>query len=309
MHSLHNYDLRLALQRGIPFADPNGYSPTIMATWPVGDIYGSAVVGGFIYVVAGYFPGIVRKVDRATGLPVLDIAVGNDPRGLTYDGTFLWCANYDSTATPPGNTVSKIDVATDTVVATVNVGSKPVWSEPDDTGSVWVACTGSLNASKIDCATNVVTTIPIGINAGAVAYDGRGYMFFGGAASTSLKRIRTSTGAVTTVVMPHAVYGLCSASGFVWATDFNTKVTSIDRLNLSMSTIILPHTPARRPSFDGKRVWVPCGSSGYTVVVDPETNAVVTSVHTGSTSDRYVSFDGDNAYISVPTGLVKVPLF
>jgi YVTN family beta-propeller protein len=308
MHSLHNYDLRLALQRGIPFADPNGYPGTIVATWPVGDIYGTVVVGGFIYAaVAGSSPGIVRKIDLATGLAVLDITVGDDPRGLCFDGANIWCANYNSAGVPPGNTVSKIDVVTDAVVATITVGSKPCMVEFDGT-HVWVACTGSTSVSKIDILTNAVTGVAIGISPGCVAFDNRGYVLFGSAVSTSLKRVRTSTNAVTTLVMPTVIYGMCSAAGFVWATDFNTKVNRIDRMNLSVNTITLPHSPTRRPGFDGKRVWVPCGSSGYTVVIDTETNAVVTSIHTGSASDRFVSFDGDNAYISIPTGLVKVAL-
>lgn len=309
MFSLENYDLRLSLQRGVAFADPNGigYSPAIAATLPIGDPYGTVVVGNYIYAVAAYFPGIVRKVSLATGLAVLDILVGDDPRGVCYDGTNIWCANYNPNG--PGTTVSKIAVASDTVVATITVGNKPGFVEYDGHGYVWVACLGSTNTYKINIATNAVTVIPLGITPGCLAYDNRGYMYFGGEGFAIVKRVHITKNIVTALPVPTGIYGMCSAASYLWMTNFGDKIHRINRMNSRIVTFKLDHSPTRRPSFDGKRVWVPCGASGFTVVIDTETSAVVASINTNAGSNRFVCFDAANAYISAPTGLIKVPLF
>ena len=75
-------------------------------------------------------------------------------------GTRVYVTNYDS------NNVSVIDTATNTVVATVTVGSDPFGVSENPAGTkVYVANQGSNNVSVIDTATNtVVATVPAGSN-------------------------------------------------------------------------------------------------------------------------------------------------
>jgi YVTN family beta-propeller protein len=308
MFSLHDYDLRLSLQRGVPYVDVLAtWNGVPNATWAVGDTYGSVVIGGFLYVaICNTFPGEVKKIDLSTGTVVATITVGNDPRGLCYDGTYIWCADYDLNG--PGNTVTKIDPSTDTVVATITVGSKPGFIEYDGIDSVWVACLGSTNAYIINCSTNAVTTVALGITPRAIAYDNRAYMYFASTSTAAIKRVRTTSKVIANLAVPAAPYGLCSAAHNVIATNFVTGVYKINRTSLAVTTIASPKSPTRRPNFDGKRIWVPCGDSGFIVVIDPDTNTVIDSIDTGSTACKYVSFDGDNAYVSIATGIMRIPL-
>ena len=78
---------------------------------------------------------------------------------------FLYVTNFSD------NTVSVIDTATNTVVATVAVGNGPegVAVTPDGT-KVYVANASSANVSVIKTATNtVVKTVPVGSEPGAGA--------------------------------------------------------------------------------------------------------------------------------------------
>jgi YVTN family beta-propeller protein len=77
---------------------------------------------------------------------------------VTPDGAFVYVTNI------AGNTVSVIDTATDTIVATVPVGDRPfgvavtpngafVYVTNADGGTVWVIDTAS---------TTVIATVPVG---------------------------------------------------------------------------------------------------------------------------------------------------
>ena len=70
------------------------------------------------------------------------IAVGNNPRGVAFDGTHVWVANLID------GSVSKIDAVTGGVVATVTVGAFPYGVAFDGT-HIWVTNNGDGTVSKI----------------------------------------------------------------------------------------------------------------------------------------------------------------
>lgn len=306
MFSFQNYDLRLSLQRGVDYVDVlNPYSPSSDLAINCGDSYGVVFVNGSLYVALPN-TSIVRKIDPVIGNTIADITVGYDPRGLCFDGQSIWCANYDVNGV--GDTISKIDPSTDTVIATLTVGNNAGFIEYDGNGHVWVSCLGSTNIYKIDINTNAITVINLGVVPCAIAYDNRAYMFFATQSSAVIKRVRITTNAITNLAMPTAVYGLCSAGEFIFGTNFGNKIYKINRMNLSVASINSPATPTRRPAFDGKRVWVPCGDSEKTVIVDPSDNSIEAIFSNTNGSNKHVAFDNNNAFISVNTGLLRVPL-
>src|SRR6188472_2360594 len=84
------------------------------------------------------------------------IAVGADPHRLDVGDGSVWVANRGA------DTVSRIDLATQAVVATVNVGASPL-SVAVGEGSVWVANNLGDSVSRIDPRTNrAVHTIAVG---------------------------------------------------------------------------------------------------------------------------------------------------
>jgi YVTN family beta-propeller protein len=105
----------------------------------------------------------------ATGLPrhvQAGIRVGEAPGAVAVDGSSVWVANSGD------GTVSRIDPASNRVIATVHVGGHPTRLTAD-AGAVWVTSPGRMQ--WIDPGTNqVVQTLPLPVGLGevALAFDG-----------------------------------------------------------------------------------------------------------------------------------------
>ncbi len=68
--------------------------------------------------------------------------MGISPRGVAFDGTHIWIVNSDD------NSISKMDIVTNAVVATVQVGEKPRGVAFDGT-HIWVANSEDNSVTKI----------------------------------------------------------------------------------------------------------------------------------------------------------------
>ncbi len=314
---MYRTNLKQANEVGVPFYDilSDTFYPASPSTSPIatltgfGNPYGMAVVGDCLYVaITDTFPGEVKKIDIATGSVVATVTVGNDPRGLYWDGAYLWCANYDLNKVGTANTVSKIDVTTDTVVATITVGLNPAIIEGDRDGGVWVACFGTTYAYRIDKATNAVTSVNIGVKTKGVAYDDRAYMIFTSGDTSEIKRVRTTNiSLVYTNAMPTTTYGVCTYGENIYITGFNSDMYRYNRRATSgAATIAIGATPSRRPAIDDKAIWIPCGSSGKTVVYDLALNQVMLTLNLGLGSHKCVAFHGDKAFIAVDNAIAVI---
>lgn len=111
--------------------------------------------GGDVYRYVGT-PSL-RGIALATpSLTTQAIAVGAAPTGMVEAGGFLFVSNSTD------NTVSKIDLATNTVVSTIALGAGCTPQVPATDGvSIWVPCSAAAEARKIDIATETVTTLSI----------------------------------------------------------------------------------------------------------------------------------------------------
>ncbi len=113
---------------------------------------------------------------RISGLLVVrtvDAPSGWSPRGIAFDGAYLWVANVRTTNTEI-NLIGKIDITKDNekVVRTVDVGYFPM-GVTFDGAYLWVANYYSKRISKIDVTTNkVVAEISVGTRPFGVAFDG-----------------------------------------------------------------------------------------------------------------------------------------
>jgi len=97
-----------------------------------------------------------------------------DPWGIAYDPSngYIYVADVGS------NTVSVINSATNTVIATIPVGKGParVTYDPSN-GYIYVADVGSNTVSVIN-GTTVIATIPVGSEPWGIAYDpSNGYIY------------------------------------------------------------------------------------------------------------------------------------
>ncbi len=112
---------------------------TIDITYPRYIVNGG---NGKLYVTAGSLAGSVHVINPETNVIEASIAVGNGPeRLLVHNGKLFVC---NSGGWVEDNTVSVIDMASNTVVATVNVGDRPMDIDMDGQGNVWVLCSGKV---------------------------------------------------------------------------------------------------------------------------------------------------------------------
>jgi YVTN family beta-propeller protein len=199
-------------------------------------------------------PGVVKRVDPASGVTLATIAVGKEPYDIDVSAGAVWVANYDD------NSVMRIDPATNQVVATVpipyangvTVGLGAVWVVSTNgmvtridpatnqilatiptqatgafiatgNGAVWVTNPGTEgqadgSLSRIDPATNqVVARTAVGSNPQELAVSGTN-VWIGMFGEATVVRVSATTNAVLNRVAVSAnVYAITVTSGVVWA--------------------------------------------------------------------------------------------
>lgn len=95
---------------------------------------------GKLYLSSGAFAGIVTVINESTLSIEATIAVGNGPERMAISNGKLFVCN--SGGWLEDNSVSIIDLNTNTVSNTLVVGDRPVDIEIDMNGDVWVMCQG-----------------------------------------------------------------------------------------------------------------------------------------------------------------------
>ena len=251
-----------------------------------------AVAGNAGFVNVNYTPGVLA-------VPLAN-SFSFSGNAIAATGPFAYITNDSA------NTVSVIDIPTNTVTATVAVGTNPlgVAVTPDGT-RVYVTNVGSNSVSVINTVTNtVVTTVavgsaPIGV---AVTPDGsRAYVANNG---TNVSVIGTATNTViATVAMGGGPFGVAvspAGTRVYVANEINNNVSVIDTAtNSVIATVpvgVQPQGVAVTP--DGARVYVANLGSNSVSVIGTATNSVIATVPVGS-GPRGVAVtpDGTRVYV------------
>jgi YVTN family beta-propeller protein len=204
----------------------------------------------------------------ATIPPVAGLSPFGNPIGVavTPDGKYVYVTNDVSTS----SNVSVIDTATNTVVATVPVGSGPVGIAIAPDGKyAYVANSVSDNISVINTATNtVVATVALG------------------AGNTPFWLAITPDGKLAYVTIPN------SSIVSVIDTASNTVVATV---GVGVAPIVSsPHGVAITP--DGKHAYVAAGNPSTVSVIDTASNTVESTMIS-------VAFPGGVAIIPPPVGV------
>jgi YVTN family beta-propeller protein len=220
------------------------------------------------------------------------IAGVDNPYKVAFDGTHIWVTNADEVST-----VTKIDPATNSVVAVVPVGSDP-WGIGFDGTHIWVTNAGSNTVSKIDPNTNAVTaTVVVGSVPGAVAYDGTN-VWVTNFASNNLSKIDPGSNTVIATVAAGANPSSVAFDGkSLWVTSqFTDKVWKIDPVSHSTTTADVGMGP-RGLAFDGTHIWVVNRDSNDVSKIEPGSNTVIATVPVGF-GPSGVAFDGTNIWVT-----------
>jgi YVTN family beta-propeller protein len=170
--------------------------------------------------------GSVARVNLETKAIVATIPVGSGEFGsLVVGQDAVWVTTFDE------NKVSRIDPATNTVVAEIAVGANPegITVTP---GAVWVSNHRGGSIWRIDPATNAVVAK---IEVGAVGPSGPKFLQYAfGDVWTSVPnssvvvRVDPGTNAVAATIDVVIVEDLVIGDDFAYATDAFTKISQID---------------------------------------------------------------------------------
>ena len=241
--------------------------------------------GTFAYVTN--FWGTVSKINLATNTVdatiqaavVADYRYRDRPFSLAINpaGTFAYVTIYSNNGQENG-TVSKINLATDTVVARVTVGLSPTRLAIDSAGTfAYVTNAGSNTVSKINLATDtVVATIEVGVAPYGIAIDPAGtFAYVADGEAVSKINLATNT-VVASITKPRSVL-LPAGNSFSLA--INPAGTFAYLANQSNSTVskINLTTFSFGPS-------IAVGTEPIGVAIDPAGTFAYVTINTGTVS-------------------------
>ncbi|HXQ69359.1 MAG TPA: beta-propeller fold lactonase family protein [Pyrinomonadaceae bacterium] len=216
--------------------------------------------------------------------------------------------------------VSVIDPATNTIVATITLGATPNAIAVTPNGNFAYTANANNTVSVISAATNsVVTTVAVGASPTGIAITPNGaFAYVANSGANSVSVINTATDTVTATIpgVANPSQIAISASGdFVYVTgndgDLAGFVTKIDTAtNMVAATVLLPDSPglagiAITPN--GARAYV-TNANGFDVfVIDTATNTLFTTVTVGSFPRRVdITPNGAFAYVCNGNDTVSV---
>ncbi len=203
------------------------------------------------------------------------------------------------------NTVSVIDTASNTVVATVPVGTTPFGVAVNPAGTfVYVANFDSSTVSVIDTASNTVTaTVPVEAGPEGVAVNPAGtFAYVTNSNSSTVSVINTASNTVTATVpvgpVPTGV-AVNPAGTFVYVVNSNSDTVSV--INTASNTVTAtvpveaePIGVAVNPA--GTFAYVANFASNTVSVIDTASNTVVATVQVGNRPLAFGQFIGGRTF-------------
>lgn len=220
---------------------------------------------------------------------------------------FAYIANFNS------STVSVINTVTNTVIATIPVGTSPRGVGISSDGSrVYVANRDSQNVSVINTATNtVIATIPVGNAPQGVSVSPDGSrVYVANQGSNNVSVINTATNqVVTTIGVGTSPVGVSVSpdGNRVYVT--NQRSNNVSVINTATNQV-LATIPVGSPPFgvsvspDGNRAYVAQFGANTVSVINTATNTVVATIPLPPSNASYavsVSPDGNRVYVARTT--------
>jgi YVTN family beta-propeller protein len=211
------------------------------------------------------------------------------------------------------NTVSVINVATNTVTSIIPVGIHPIGVSVSPDGSiVYITNIGDISVSVINTATNTVSAIiPVGNNPKGVSVSPDGSkVYVANENDNTVSIINTATNTVSaTITVGTNPFGMCvSPDGSkVYVANFSDSTVSV--IATATNTVSATITAGNSPdgicvSPDGTKVYVANYGGNTVSVINTATNTVSTTIPVGNNpyglsinpngTNLYVANHGDN---------------
>jgi gliding motility-associated-like protein len=235
------------------------------------------------------------------------VNTGTTPIKATITATpvlsaFAYIANYGS------NNVSVISTVSNSVIATIPVGSNPFGVSVSQDGTlVYITNEGDNTVSVIDTKTNMVTAIiPVGSGPKGVIVSADGTrVYVANSVSNTISVIDAATKSVlNTITVGQAPYGVTvSPDGTrVYVTNYNSKSVSVvdPSSNNVVATVPVGDSPTGiTVSADGKSVYVSNLGARTVMTISTASNLVTTTTQLISGPAGLVaSADGSKVYVA-----------
>jgi len=195
------------------------------------------------------------------------------------------------------NTVTRIDMDTNEVVATMTVGEFPR-GVAAGYGAVWVT---GLGLTRIDPLTNRVSAIiPVGSSAGLNGIAaGAGSVWVSSPTEGTVFRIDPDTNQViATIHAGGSPLQLAITQDAVWVSDPNNPVLKrIDPASNEISAEINLDCATRGIAADAQAIWVACDSAPTLYLIDPLTDRIVARIAAGNHS-RGVAISSNGVWVT-----------
>jgi YVTN family beta-propeller protein len=243
-------------------------------------------------------PGVKVPIERLK--PDAVFLVPGSPDWLAADELgAVWVSNK------PKDSVSRFDLKTNTVAATLPVGKQPCSGLVAAFGSLWVPNCGDRTMSRVDVKSGAITATirtTIGSSEGSIA-AGAGSIWLMIDAKGTLARFDPATNAVVAEIdVAPGSFGLAFGEDALWVT--STERHSVARVdphtNLVVETIPVGKAP-RFIAVGGGAVWTLNQGDGSVSRIDPKTNKVAATIEVG--------VPGGGGDIAVGEGSVWVTAF
>ncbi len=183
-------------------------------------------------VMVSSFDGTVAVIDTASLTIDKFIQVGSNPDGLAISGDNLYVANSGGLSPVFDSTLSVINLNSFTEIQRIRVGINPGSVAADNSGNVYVACTGNYGSVKaklvkVNTATNTVTKTADTAVGKIKFYDGLLYVTGGYLGSSKVRTLNTTDFTATrpnfvtdgtTIVLPYGI-NIDETNGDVYVMD------------------------------------------------------------------------------------------
>jgi streptogramin lyase len=219
-----------------------------------------------------------------------------------------------------GDAVSRIDLDTNQVVATIPVGEFRV-DLTTGYGAVWAAASGTVN--RIDPQTNQVSATiqpapTLGLNGIAA---GAGSVWVSSADDETIFRIDPGTNQVIAAIQVDlALQQMAVTEDAVWVTGLkltrtddgvwvaspsNPGLTRIDPITNEVSARIPLDCGTRNVAVDDTAIWVPCDVAPVVYRIDPLTNQVLARIAIPDRS-RHIASDSNAVWVTTGNTLTRI---
>jgi YVTN family beta-propeller protein len=158
--------------------------------------YGNVRVGAEGVWSTDFYHDLVHRIDAQTNEIVAEIEVGQNPEGITVTDDTVWVANHR------GGSISRIDPSTNAVVATLTVGPAGPSGPKGIVlagGDLWTAVPNIFAVLRVNPDTGAIVQSFSFTDPGDVLTDGVSVYVYG---SYALSKIDVATNTVTTLEIP-----------------------------------------------------------------------------------------------------------